>query len=102
MLDSWVVGINSQFFNRLDAKQKDSLIKAAEEVQQWNADLMEREDKEFLKKLKKKGMIIIELTPEERQKFIEVSKSCYPVFRKLTMDDKLFDATLKFTGKAQK
>lgn len=99
MLDSWVVGINTGLFNSLNAKQKEAIIKAGEEVQQWNADMMARENLEFIKKLKDKGLIVYELNSEETKAFAEVSKSCYPVFRKLTMDDRLFDAVLHFTGK---
>ena len=38
---------------------------------------------------------------EDREKFVEVSKSCYDKFKELIKDDELFDATAEFCGKAE-
>ena len=99
MADAWVVGINSRVFKGLDDTQKAAIEKAGAEVQQWNVDMMAREDQVALKTLEDNGMVSNPVTPESMQKFIDVSKSCYEKFRGLIKDDKLFDATAAFTGR---
>jgi tripartite ATP-independent transporter DctP family solute receptor len=99
MADAWLVGINSKMFNGLSKEQQDAITKAGKEVQQWNVDMMAKEDKVALKTLTDKGMQSNDVSADNRKKFIEVSKSCYPAFKKLIEDDKLFDATAKFCGK---
>lgn len=99
MADAWLVGINSKFFDKLDDKQKEAILKAGAEVQQWNVDMMAEQDKVALKSLTDNGMTANELTPEAQKAFVEVSKSCYPKFRALIKDDALFDKTAEFTGR---
>lgn len=99
MADAWLVGINSKFFNGLDDKQKEAILKAGAEVQQWNVDMMAEQDKVALKSLTDNGMTSNDLTPEAQKAFVEVSKSCYPKFRELIKDDALFDKTAEFTGR---
>lgn len=100
MADAWVVGINSRVFKGLDDKQRAAIEKAGAEVQQWNVDMMAREDQTALKTLTDNGMVSNPVTPEAMKKFIEVSKSCYGKFRELIKDNKLFDATAAFTGRS--
>lgn len=99
MADAWLVGINSKFFDKLDDKQKEAILKAGAEVQQWNVDMMAEQDKVALKSLTDNGMVANELSPEAQKAFVEVSKSCYPKFRALIKDDALFDKTAEFTGR---
>lgn len=42
-----------------------------------------------------------ELSAENREKFVEVSKSCYGKFKELINDDELFDKTAEFCGKSE-
>lgn len=42
-----------------------------------------------------------DISEEDREKFVEVSKSCYDKFKELIKDDELFDATAEFCGKAE-
>ena len=100
MADAWVVGINSRVFKGLDDKQRAAIEKAGAEVQQWNVDMMAREDQTALKTLTDNGMVSNPVSPEAMKKFIEVSKSCYGKFRELIKDNKLFDATAAFTGRS--
>ncbi|MCR5537423.1 MAG: DctP family TRAP transporter solute-binding subunit [Succinivibrio sp.] len=99
MADAWLVGINSKFFKGLDDKQKEAILKAGAEVQQWNVDMMAEKDKVALQTLIDNGMESNDLTSDNQKKFVEVSKSCYDKFRELIKDDKLFDATAAFTGR---
>lgn len=100
MADAWVVGINSRVFKGLDDKQRAAIEKAGAEVQQWNVEMMAREDQTALKTLTDNGMVSNPVSPEAMKKFIEVSKSCYGKFRELIKDNKLFDATAAFTGRS--
>ena len=50
---------------------------------------------------KKNGMEYNDISEEDREKFVEVSKSCYDKFKELIKDDELFDATAEFCGKAE-
>lgn len=100
MADAWVVGINSRVFKGLDDTQRAAIEKAGAEVQQWNVDMMAREDQVALKTLTDNGMVQNAVSPEAMKKFIEVSKSCYEKFRELIKDNKLFDATAAFTGRS--
>ena len=74
-------------------------MKAGEEVQQWNVDMMAEQDQVALKTLTDNGMEANELSDEAKQQFIDISRSCYPKFKELIKDDALFDATAKFTGR---
>ncbi len=99
MADAWVVGINTRVFKGLDEKQQAAIMKAGAEVQQWNVDMMAEQDKVALKTLTDNGMTANDVSKENQQKFIDVSKSCYEKFRELIKDNKLFDATAAFTGR---
>ena len=101
MADAWLVGINSKLYDSLSDKQQEAITKAGEEVQQWNVEFMEKEDQTALQTLLDNGMEYNEVSAENRQLFIDISKSCYPVFKELIKDDELFDATAEFCGKAE-
>lgn len=99
MADAWLVGFNKNKFETLSTEQQEAIRKAGEEVQQWNVEFMEREDEIALQTLLDNGMEFNEISAEDRQQFIDVSRSCYDIFRGLIEDDALFDATAKFCGK---
>ena len=101
MADAWLVGINSKLYDSLSDKQQEAITKAGEEVQQWNVEFMEKEDQKALDTLKENGMEYNDISEEDREKFVEVSKSCYDKFKELIKDDELFDATAEFCGKAE-
>jgi tripartite ATP-independent transporter DctP family solute receptor len=101
MADAWLVGINSNLFKSLSKEQQDAINKAGEEVQKWNVDFMEKEDEKALQTLLDNGMEYNELSAENREKFVEVSKSCYGKFKELINDDELFDKTAEFCGKSE-
>ncbi len=100
MADAWLVGINSSFYETLTQEQQDAITKAGQEVQQWNVDMMEEQDQVALKTLLDNGMESNEIMEEAREKFVEISQSCYPKFKELIEDDDLFNATADFCGKA--
>lgn len=99
MADAWVVGMNNDLFESLSEKQQEAVLKAGEEVQQWNVEFMATEDEAALQVLLDNGMEYNELTEEGRQQFVEISQSCYDKFKELIADDELFNATAEFCGK---
>lgn len=99
MADAWLVGVNTEFFQSLTQEQQDAITKAGEEVQQWNVDYMDAENGTALQTLIDNGMESNELTDEAKQKFVDISKSCYDKFKELIQDDDLFAATAQFTGR---
>jgi len=76
------------------------LEKVGKDMQQWKIDYDKTQDQKALKDLQAKGMTVNEITPENKAKFIEISKSLYSTFKGLVKDDALFDATTKFVGKS--
>ncbi|HAR79983.1 MAG TPA: ABC transporter substrate-binding protein [Succinivibrionaceae bacterium] len=94
MSDAWIVGINSALFKSLTPEQQDAIIRAGEYVQKWNVNMINERDKFALNKLTRNGMKVNQISAEEKKRFAEVAKSCYPSFRKLINDDKLFDAVV--------
>ncbi|MBQ7197359.1 MAG: DctP family TRAP transporter solute-binding subunit [Synergistaceae bacterium] len=100
MTDAWVVGINSRLFKHLDAEQQSAIIRAGEEVQKWNIAMMAEKDQIALQTLLDNGMEVNEITTDDQQEFINISKTCYPKFRELIRDDELLKKAAKFTGKS--
>ncbi len=98
--DAWVVGMNTAKLNSLSDSQQQALRQAASELQQWYVDYQAQRDADMLKLLVDNGMEANEVSSENMAKFVAVSQGLYPVFRDLVKDDALFDATLKFVGKA--
>ena len=97
MADAWLVGFNTAKFDKLTDEQKNAITKAGEEVQQWNVEFMEKEDQTALQTLLDNGMEYNEVSAENRQLFIDISKSCYPVFKELIEDEEL-RAQIKGSG----
>ena len=100
MADAWLVGINKDKYAALSDAQKKALEKVGKDMQQWKIDYDKTQDQKALKDLQAKGMTVNEITPENKAKFIEISKSLYSTFKGLVKDDALFDATTKFVGKS--
>ena len=99
MADAWVVGINTKFFNKLTEQEQEAIMRAGEEIQAWNVNMMKEQDEIALQTLLDKGMEANEISREAQRQFIEISKSCYEKFKQLIRDDELFEATAKFTGR---
>lgn len=99
--DAWVVGMNTNRLKGLSDSQQEALSRAAGEMQQWYVDYQAENDGKMLDLLKEHGMEVNEVGPDGMAKFVEISQSLYPEFRKIVKNDALFDATAKFCGKAQ-
>ena len=99
MAVDWLGGNKTAKVDKLTDEQKNAITKAGEEVQQWNVEFMEKKDQTALQTLLDNGMEYNEVSAENRQLFIDISKSCYPVFKELIEDEELFNATAEFCGK---
>ena len=97
--DAWVVGMNTEKLKSLSEEEQQALAKAATECQQWYVDYQAKRDGEMLKLLTDNGMQANEVSAEGMAKFVDVSKSLYPEFKKLVGNDAVFDAAVKFCGK---
>lgn len=97
--DAWLVGMNDAFYQSLTEEEQNAIIKAGEEVQQWNVEFMEKHDGEALQSLIDNGMEYNEITEEGHQAFVDISKSLTDTFKEIIQDDELYDATAEFCGK---
>lgn len=95
MTDAWVVGINLDKFNKLSSEQKQILLDAAKEIQQWKLKYDIEEDKKAIKFLESQGMKANILTASQKEKFRTISKPLYPKFKELVKDPEFFDKTVK-------
>ncbi|MGG3563134.1 DctP family TRAP transporter solute-binding subunit [Neobacillus rhizosphaerae] len=101
MADGWVVGINQKKFDALTDEQQQILTDASKEIQKWALDYDTKEADSAIKLLKDKGVKVNELTKEQQQLFVEVSKKAYPTFKGLVKDDEFFKKILEFVGKSE-
>jgi TRAP-type transport system periplasmic protein len=101
MADGWVVGINQKKFDSLSEEQQKILTEATEEIQGWALDYDENEAESAIKLLEDEGVKVNELTSDQQQLFVEVSKEAYPTFKGLVKDDEFFSKVLEFVGKSE-
>jgi len=99
MAEAWLVGINQNKFDSLTEKQQQILRDASEEIQSWKADEDVANAEEIIELLKSEGMEVNELTSEQQEAFVEISKQAYPTFKELVEDDDYFDNVLEFVEK---
>ncbi|MBB5323139.1 tripartite ATP-independent transporter DctP family solute receptor [Anoxybacillus tepidamans] len=71
--------ISKKFWDTLSDKEREIITKAAEEVKDYQRKLNQQEDTESFDYLKQEGMVITELTPAEKQKFID---KVQPIYKK--------------------
>ena len=101
MADGWIVGINQEKFDGLTKEQQQILTDASQEIQGWALDFDKKEGETAIKLLKDEGVEVNELTSEQQQLFVDVSKKAYPIFKDLVKDDEFFGEILEFVGKSE-
>ncbi len=99
MADAWVLGMNPAKFNSLPEAQKQALLGAAVESEVWKFNNDAADHTKSVEFLKGKGMVLNELTKEQQQSFVKLSKDLYPRFSALVKDQAFFDKTLANVGK---
>ena len=97
--DAWVVGINPARFEALSDAHKKAIQEAAVETEAWKADNDAADIAKSIDTLKQNGMEVNELSPEQREAFVEVARKLAPVFVGLVKDQAFFDRTIAFVGK---
>jgi tripartite ATP-independent transporter DctP family solute receptor len=81
--------ISQSFWDSLSDKEKETITKVAEEVKVEQRKLNQQEDKDAMEYLKQHGMQVTELTPEEKQKFIDKARTLYQDYSSTIGDDLL-------------
>lgn len=72
--------VNETFWQSLSSEEQNIIQEAIDEtVKQQRLKLAEQEQ-EYLKLIKESGIEVNELTPEQREKFVEATKSVYSWF----------------------
>lgn len=74
--------INENFWNSLSDEEQKIVQEAIDETVKQQRSELEKQEKEYLDLIKKSGTEVIELTPEQRDKFIEKTKTVYDWFEK--------------------
>jgi C4-dicarboxylate-binding protein DctP len=69
--------MNNDFYNELPKDLQKLVTEASEEYREEQRSLAQKQDVEFLEKLKKSGMEVNELTDEQRDKFRDAASSVY-------------------------
>ncbi|QTC40382.1 DctP family TRAP transporter solute-binding subunit [Bacillus sp. V3] len=69
--------MNNDFYNDLPEDLQNLITEASEEYREEQRELAQKQDVEFLNKLKENGMKVNELTDEQRDKFREAASSVY-------------------------
>jgi tripartite ATP-independent transporter DctP family solute receptor len=69
--------MNNDFYNGLPKDLQELVVEASEEYRTEQRELAQKQDVEFLEKLKETGMKVNELTAEQREQFREAAKSVY-------------------------
>jgi len=99
MADGWVLGVNPAKFNALSDAHKTAVVEAAKEAEAWKVANDAATAQADIDELKKRGMAVNRLTPEQQQAFVAVSQGLYPVFAGLVKNQAFFDKTLAAVGK---
>lgn len=82
-----VVLINEKFFQSLSKELQNILLEGAILYRREQRKISERQDSEMLEQLKKSGMRVNDVTPEQKKAFIEATRPVYDEFKKLVGDE---------------
>ncbi|KIL35817.1 ABC transporter substrate-binding protein [Cohnella kolymensis] len=79
--------ISNKFWEQLSDQEKEAIKKAAAESITWQRAENQKESKEAYDFLAQNGMTVTELTPEEKQKFVDALKPVYDKFKPTIGED---------------
>ena len=82
-----VVLINEKFFQSLSKELQNIFQEGAILYRREQRKISERQDSEMLEQLKKSGMRVNDVTPEQKKAFIEATRPVYDEFKKLVGDE---------------
>lgn len=72
--------VNENFWNSLTEDEQKIIQEAIDETVKNQREELANQEDEYLQKIKESGMKVNELSPEEKQKFIDATKSVYTWF----------------------
>ena len=72
--------MNNDFYTKLPEDLQEIVVKTSEEYRTEQREIAQKQDVEFLEKLKEKGMKVNEITPEQKDVFREATKVVYDKF----------------------
>lgn len=101
MADGWLVGMNQAKFDKLTDEQQQIMLESVEEIQQWALEYDNEQAEVAIQEAEEAGVNVNELTADQQQAFVEVSKKAYPVFKGLVKDEAFFADVLEFVGKSE-
>ncbi|WP_010677761.1 DctP family TRAP transporter solute-binding subunit [Bacillus timonensis] len=101
MADGWLVGMNQAKFDGLSDEHKQIITDSVKEIQAWLTEYDAKEAETAIKTMEDAGVKVNELTSEQQQRFVELSKKAYPTFKELVNDDQFFSDILEMVGKSE-
>lgn len=73
--------ISEKFWETLSDEEKDIITKAADEAMKYQRELNTQEDEDMFKQLEEEGMVITELSNEDKQTFIDKLQPLYEKYK---------------------
>ncbi|WP_339193375.1 DctP family TRAP transporter solute-binding subunit [Aeribacillus sp. FSL W8-0870] len=74
--------ISEKFWKTLSSEEQEIIKKAAEEAKEYQRQLNAEEDEKLFKEIEKEGMVVTELTDEQKQAFIDKVQPIYKKYGK--------------------
>lgn len=90
---TWVV--SEKWFSGLTKEQQQWLLETAEEAGKINNDIQQKTEKDYLEKMKKEGVKVVDPTPEVLAGFKEKSKAFYAKGKDFGWSDGLYETVRK-------
>lgn len=85
----YVLLVSEDFYKSLPSDLQQAVEEAADEVSAWQWEQAASDEVEYMKVLEESGIEITELTEENRQAFIEKTKSVYDEFKQIEGGEEL-------------
>lgn len=86
-----LVLISTKFWNKLSDQEKQWVKESFEIAKEFNIKTNRENEAKIIEKMKAEGVEVIELTPEERQRWIDTSKVVYEKFKDVVDMEKVVE-----------
>lgn len=83
--------IRESFYQELPEDLQEAVDEVATEVSTWQWEQAELDEQEYMEQLEESGIEITELTPENREKFIEATEGVYDEFAEIDGSEELLE-----------
>lgn len=88
----YILMISNDFFQGLPQDLQSLIEEVAQEVTEWQWEASRASEAKFFEEISASGIAINELTPEQKEAFIEVTEEVYAEFEKIEGGKELVDA----------